>query len=127
MDLDENGSANGNGVAADPVETARRKTVDAITGAADGLYARGQHEIYEAERELLMRQYRRETGEDWKAPSANAPGGDADAVERHSPDHEARQSTAQHRACAEKFRGSLPDSYGSQAPEYAKSLHRPVE
>ncbi|EGP85316.1 unnamed protein product [Zymoseptoria tritici ST99CH_1A5] len=53
----------------DPAEEARRKLVESITGAADALYSRGQLEIYEAEREVLMRQYRRETGDDWRAPA----------------------------------------------------------
>ena len=49
-------------------ETKRKEVVEAITGAADQLYSRGQPDVYEAERELLMRQFTRETGEDW-APS----------------------------------------------------------
>jgi CD2 antigen cytoplasmic tail-binding protein 2 len=57
--------------AATPAETARKQAVAAITGAADRLYTRGQHEIYDVERELLRRQYRRETGEDWQPPAAN--------------------------------------------------------
>ncbi|EME81827.1 uncharacterized protein MYCFIDRAFT_211468 [Pseudocercospora fijiensis CIRAD86] len=68
VDGDDAETAKGNGHGhADPKEEARRKAVDAITGAADALYSRGQHEIYEAERELLMRQYKRETGEEWKS------------------------------------------------------------
>ncbi|PIA92159.1 hypothetical protein CB0940_09327 [Cercospora beticola] len=79
MDVDEP-EANGNGTV-DPKEDARRKAVEAITGAADALYSRGQHEIYQAEREILMRQYRRETGEDWKAaaPAEGATGAGAGA------------------------------------------------
>ena len=49
----------------DPSETKRRKAVESITGAADQLLTRGQAEIYESERELLIRQYTRETGEPW--------------------------------------------------------------
>ena len=49
----------------DPAETRRREAVEAITGAADQLLTRGQMEIYDAEREMLIRQYSRETGEDW--------------------------------------------------------------
>lgn len=52
----------------DPAETRRRESVEAITEAADLLLTRGQTEIYEGERESLMRQYRRETGEDWVDP-----------------------------------------------------------
>jgi CD2 antigen cytoplasmic tail-binding protein 2 len=52
----------------DPKEVARKQAIDAITGAADVLMTRGQAEIYDTERELLIRQYRRETGEDWVDP-----------------------------------------------------------
>ncbi|OQO04569.1 hypothetical protein B0A48_09491 [Cryoendolithus antarcticus] len=62
MDVDDENSD------ADPAETARRKAVDDITGAADALYGREQHQIYDTEREKLMRQYTRETGEDWQMP-----------------------------------------------------------
>lgn len=65
MDLDTNGSADATG----PAETARRKAVDSITGAADALFSREQQDIYDSERELLMRHYKRETGEEWQ-PSA---------------------------------------------------------
>ncbi|PNS17585.1 LIN1-like protein [Sphaceloma murrayae] len=53
----------------DPGEIRRREQVDAITGAADQLFSRDQPEIYDAERELLIRQYKRETGEDWVEPA----------------------------------------------------------
>ncbi|KAL2369133.1 hypothetical protein BDBG_05802 [Blastomyces gilchristii SLH14081] len=46
-------------------ETARKRVIEDITGAADILLSRGQSEIYDAERELLLRQYKRETGVDW--------------------------------------------------------------
>lgn len=52
----------------DPAETRRKAAVEAITGAADQLYTRGQAEIYDAEREGLIRQYGRETGEQWVDP-----------------------------------------------------------
>lgn len=71
MDVDEP-AAKPNGTA-DPVEEARKKEVEAITGASDALYSRGQLEIYQAEREILMRQYKRDTGEDWRAPIAAKP------------------------------------------------------
>jgi len=48
-----------------PAEIKRRETVETITEAADLLLTRGQPEIYDAERELLVRQYQRETGEDY--------------------------------------------------------------
>lgn len=52
----------------DPNEVARKKAIDAITGAADILMGRGQAEIYDTEREMLTRQYRNETGENWVDP-----------------------------------------------------------
>ncbi|KAJ9628458.1 hypothetical protein H2203_002356 [Taxawa tesnikishii (nom. ined.)] len=55
--------------AEDPTETKRKAAVDAITGAADRLFARDQPEIYEQEREMLMRQYKRETGDNWVDPT----------------------------------------------------------
>lgn len=67
--------------AEDPAETRRREAVDAITNAANQLLTRGQPEVYDAEKEVLMRQYRRETGEDWVDPpkpeSAEAAAGGA--------------------------------------------------
>jgi CD2 antigen cytoplasmic tail-binding protein 2 len=50
----------------DPAEKARKEAVEAITGAADFLFTKGQPEVYDTERELLMRQYKRETGRDWE-------------------------------------------------------------
>jgi len=49
----------------DPIEACRKESVERITGAADRLLTRGQPEIYDESRESLIRQYRRETGEDW--------------------------------------------------------------
>lgn len=46
-------------------ETRRREAVEGITGAADQLLGRGLPEIYDTEREGLIRLYARETGEDW--------------------------------------------------------------
>lgn len=54
--------------AEDASETKRRETVEAITGAADHLLTKGQTDIYEDTREMLIRQYRRETGEAWADP-----------------------------------------------------------
>lgn len=66
----------------DPVEMRRREAVEAITGAADQLLTRGQVEIYDAEREMLMRQYSRETAEDWvDAPRDKDQGEEADGLE----------------------------------------------
>ncbi|KAA8893884.1 hypothetical protein FN846DRAFT_787288 [Sphaerosporella brunnea] len=54
--------------AEDPAEVRRKETVEKITEAADILLSRGQPEVYDETRESLMRQYRRETGEDWADP-----------------------------------------------------------
>ncbi|KAJ5648542.1 hypothetical protein N7490_004914 [Penicillium lividum] len=51
-----------------PDEAKRKKAIDDITGAADILMGRDQPEIFDTERELLTRQYRNETGEDWVDP-----------------------------------------------------------
>jgi CD2 antigen cytoplasmic tail-binding protein 2 len=64
-----NGSASGSTtVEEDAVERSRREKVEAITEAADFLMVRGQAEIYDTEREILMRQYRKEAGEEWSDP-----------------------------------------------------------
>jgi CD2 antigen cytoplasmic tail-binding protein 2 len=62
----------------DPAEQKRKAAVEAITGAADQLLTRGQVEIYDVERELLTRQYRRETGEEWVEPPENGSDSDGD-------------------------------------------------
>lgn len=60
-------------------ETRRKQAVEAITGAADALYSRAQHDVYDTEREMLMRQYARETGEEWRpAAAAAVQGGSGD-------------------------------------------------
>lgn len=60
----------------DPAEVQRKATIETLTDAADLLLGRGQPEIYDTERELLIRQYRRETGEDWQEPTSGDTGGD---------------------------------------------------
>jgi CD2 antigen cytoplasmic tail-binding protein 2 len=59
MDVD------GNGTTEDPAETRRKEAVEAITGAADQLLTRGDLDVYDHERELLMRMYKRETGDEY--------------------------------------------------------------
>ena len=61
-----------------PIERRRREAVEEITSAADLLLTRGQTDIYDAEKELLMRQYRRETGDEWVEPSKDLDGGPED-------------------------------------------------
>lgn len=60
----------------DPAETRRRKAVEAITNAANQLLTRGQPEVYDAEKEALMRQYLRDTGEEWVDPPQGDDAGD---------------------------------------------------
>jgi len=62
MDVDEKKKVE------DPAQVKIREAVDAITGAADQLLTRGETDIYEQEREMLIRKYRKETGEDWVEP-----------------------------------------------------------
>ncbi|KAJ4316441.1 hypothetical protein N0V84_007879 [Fusarium piperis] len=45
-----------------------KASIDVITDAADKLLSRDHEDIYDQERELLVREYRRETGEDWVEP-----------------------------------------------------------
>ena len=49
-----------------PEEQKRREAVETITDAADLLLSRGETEIYDADRELLVRRYQKETGEEWE-------------------------------------------------------------
>ncbi|KAG6323604.1 hypothetical protein E4U44_002135 [Claviceps purpurea] len=49
----------------DPEQARIKEAITAITDAADKLFNRDFEDIYEQDRELLMRAYRRETGEDW--------------------------------------------------------------
>ncbi|RKF72378.1 LIN1-like protein [Golovinomyces cichoracearum] len=51
--------------AEDPEQIRIKNSIIAITGAADQLIMRGQMDIYDQEREILMRQYKREVGTDW--------------------------------------------------------------
>jgi CD2 antigen cytoplasmic tail-binding protein 2 len=53
----------------DEAETQRRANVEAITSAADLLLTRGNSDIYDSERELLVRLYNRESGEQWREPN----------------------------------------------------------
>lgn len=55
-------------------EEERSKAIITMTEAADLLLGRGQSEIYHTEKELLIRQYRQATGDNWVEPSADEPG-----------------------------------------------------
>ncbi|KYK55759.1 Lin1 family protein [Drechmeria coniospora] len=47
-----------------------KESINAITDAADKLLSRDFDDVYEQERELLIRAFQRETGEDWLEPEA---------------------------------------------------------
>ncbi|KAI4869045.1 hypothetical protein F4820DRAFT_60230 [Hypoxylon rubiginosum] len=52
----------------DPEQTRIREAIDAITEAADKLLGRDRPDIYERERERLIREYTREADEPWVEP-----------------------------------------------------------
>lgn len=56
----------------DPAQAAAaakaKEAIDSITECASRLEGRGMEDIYELEREMIMRLYKRDTGEDWKNP-----------------------------------------------------------
>jgi CD2 antigen cytoplasmic tail-binding protein 2 len=60
-------------VDADPAKeaaaTKAKAAIDSITECASRLSDRGVEDIYELPREMIMRSYKRETGEDWKNPN----------------------------------------------------------
>ncbi len=62
--------------AENPAEARRKQVVETITEAADRLLSRGQAEVYDTEREMLIRQWSRDTGEDWVDPSPDDIDGD---------------------------------------------------
>lgn len=61
MDVDQQASE-------DPEQVRIKESIRTITDAADKLLSRDYEEIYDQEREMLVREYRRETGEDWVEP-----------------------------------------------------------
>lgn len=69
----------------DPNEAARKHVIEAVTGAADLLLNRGETDIYDTEREMLTRHYRRETGEDWVDPPSQGADTGADFSEQSRP------------------------------------------
>jgi CD2 antigen cytoplasmic tail-binding protein 2 len=54
----------------DPEQTRIKTAINNVTEAADKLLSRDFEDIYDQEREMLVREYRRETGEDWVEPTA---------------------------------------------------------
>lgn len=60
-------------------EQERSTAIETITEAADLLLARGQPEVYDTEKELLMRQYQKATGQVWKEATTDDDIGTSDA------------------------------------------------
>lgn len=54
------------GPAEEAAASKAKEAIDAITECASRLTDRGVEDIYDLPREMIMRQYKRETGEDWK-------------------------------------------------------------
>jgi CD2 antigen cytoplasmic tail-binding protein 2 len=53
----------------DPEQARIKKAINAITDSADKLLSRGYEEVYDQEREMLIREYRKEAGDDWVEPT----------------------------------------------------------
>lgn len=66
----------------DPEQERIRGAIQAITDAADKLLSRDYEDIYDQERELLMREYRRQAGEDWVDPQATTGPADEEAADK---------------------------------------------
>lgn len=78
MDVEEN--------QVDPEQTRIKEAIRAITDAADKLLSRDYEEIYDQEREMLIREYRRQAGEDWIEPKREQPGGGETGASEVAPD-----------------------------------------
>ncbi|KAK3191310.1 hypothetical protein K4F52_002520 [Lecanicillium sp. MT-2017a] len=74
MDVDQAAAA-----AEDPEQVRIRNAINAITDSADKLLSRGYEEVYDQEREMLIREYRKEADEDWVEPAAPAAAEEAKA------------------------------------------------
>ena len=67
MDVDAAPSVD---AAASAAANQAKEAIDSITECASRLSDRGVEDVYELAREMIMRQYKRETGEEWKNPRA---------------------------------------------------------
>ncbi|KAJ6779535.1 hypothetical protein PWT90_09764 [Aphanocladium album] len=63
MDVDQEAEQPG------PEQVRIKTAIDGITEAADKLLSRGLEDVYDQEREILVREYRKESGEDWVEPA----------------------------------------------------------
>lgn len=85
MDVDNEGEGGKEGKEEDLKQVKIREAINAIAEAADKLMGRDYHEIYDTERERLVRLYRSETGDEWVEPplekdEEGGQGGEAGAV-----------------------------------------------
>ena len=85
MDVDNEGEGKREGKEEDPKQVKIRDAINAIAEAADKLMGRDYPEIYDMERERLVRLYRSETGDEWVEPSPEkdeegGQGGEAGAI-----------------------------------------------
>lgn len=62
----------------DPKQVKIKEAINAVADAADKLMQRDFPNIYDTERERLMREYRNETGEDWVEPAEPEENGEGD-------------------------------------------------
>ncbi|KAK3392636.1 hypothetical protein B0T20DRAFT_421769 [Sordaria brevicollis] len=69
----------------DPKQKRIREAIDAITEAADKLLGRDYPDIYDKEREWLVREYRAETGETWVEPTPKEDGKEEDPTSNGQP------------------------------------------
>lgn len=68
--------------AEDPQQVKTREAINTVTEAADKLLGREYADIYETEREMLIRDWQTEAGERWVEPPAAAVEEEASAVEK---------------------------------------------
>lgn len=59
----------------DPEQARIKECIHTITDAADKLLSRDLENVYDQERELLVREYVRQTGEEWAEPKSGGEGG----------------------------------------------------
>ncbi|KAI1438569.1 hypothetical protein GGR50DRAFT_368672 [Xylaria sp. CBS 124048] len=72
MDVDEAAEKGKSKEAEDPEQARIKEAIDAITDAADKLLGRDRPDIYDRERERLIREFARETDEEWVEPVREA-------------------------------------------------------
>lgn len=97
-----------------PEETRRLAAIEAISTAADSLLTRGQAEIYDMEREMLTRLYKRETGDDWLDESRSAARGSASPLPVRSNGSASDQQMYEYRWSDTRDGGEVHGPYGGK-------------